>query len=243
VTTPPRFPPLFQGLATSGRTDPFTRACAQAALGCDSGLVVHNIAADMLGAAIVFAPELPLQQAMAAMIACGVGFQNALGALAPPEVAVFLTWAGGIQVNGANCGRLRVAASHSDPATEPAWLVVGLQVPLIPQSPDAPGLTPDLTCLYEEGCADVDPTLLLEAWTRHSLLWINRLIDDGPRALNDQWRGLAVGLGEEIAFDLGGTRHAGTFLGVDENFGMLLRHGDDTSLLPLSAILETGAVA
>ena len=153
----PSFPPLLAGLEVEGGTDPFAKACAEAALGCDAGTVVYNIGADRLAAAIVFAPEVALEDAMAMLPACGVGFQNALGALAPPEVAVHLTWEGGILVNGAACGGLRVAASTADPDAEPEWLVVGLTVPLIPDDPDAPGAAPDRTSLYEEGCVEVEP--------------------------------------------------------------------------------------
>ena len=112
----PDFPPLLSGLAVTD--DPFDAAIAQAALGCDAGLVVYNLRADALHAAIVFAPEVPLEDAIAMLPACGIGFQNALGALAPPEVAVHLDWQGGIRVNGATCGRLRSKAANSDPAQE-----------------------------------------------------------------------------------------------------------------------------
>lgn len=235
----PVFPPLFAGQAVSGRTDPFAKACTQAMLGCESGLVVHNLAADTMRAAIVFAPEVPLEQAMAVLIACGVGFQNALGALAPPEVAVHIGWQGEIYVNGARCGRLRAASSTSVPDEEPAWIVVGLELPLIPES-DAPGETPDQTCLYEEGCVEVDSTRLLEAWIRHSLVWINTLAEDGNRNLHAQWQGLAWNVGEDVTLDLGGTVFSGTFVGTDEDFGMLLRQGSETRILPLRLTLETG---
>ena len=67
----PVFPPLFAGQAVEGRTDPFAKACALAALGCDGGTVVYNIAADRLAATIVFAPEVVLEDAMAMLPACG----------------------------------------------------------------------------------------------------------------------------------------------------------------------------
>jgi len=236
----PTFPPLFTGQQVTGQADPFAKACSQALLGCDAGLVIHNINADALRAAIVFTPEVALEQAMAVMITCGVGFQNALGALAPPEVAVHLGWQGEILVNGAGCGRLRVAASHADPRTEPNWLVVGLEIPLIPPSENSLGYTPDKTCLYEEGCVDVNPQTLLEAWVRHSLVWINRWADDGVKPLHAEWRGLAQDQGEDISFDLAGERYKGTYVGVDEDFGMLLRSGDDTRVIPLSRCLEKG---
>jgi len=134
--TEPCFPPLLSGLAVTGAIDPFDKACAMAALGCDAGLIVHNITADRLMAALVMAPDVPLEDAMAMLPACGVGFQNALGALAPPEVAVHLDWDGGLRINGASCGRMRVAAGGTDPAAEPGWLVVGLDLPLMQVSAD-----------------------------------------------------------------------------------------------------------
>ena len=230
----PSFPPLMSGLAVTGGIDPFEKACAMAALGCDAGLIVHNITANRLMAAIVLAPEVPLEDAVAMWPACGVGFQNALGALAPPEVAVHLEWSGPIRVNGARCGALRAAAGGTDPAALPGWLVVGLELVLM-QTTDAPGNTPDKTALFDEGCVEVDPAMLLEAWARHTLIWITRWEEDGPAPLHAEWRGLAHRMGEEIT--QGGI--TGTWLGVDERFGMLLRAGETTHLLPLSAQLET----
>lgn len=230
----PSFPPLMSGLAVEGAIDPFEKAGAMAALGCDAGLIVHNITANQLLAAIVLVPEVPLEEAMAMLPACGIGFQNALGALAPPEVAVHLEWAGGLRVNGASCGRLRVAAGGTDPGAEPGWLVVGLDLPLM-QITERPGDRPDQTALYDEGCAEVDPVGLLEAWARHTLVWINRFEEGGAKALHAEWRGLAHGIGEAITLD--GCH--GTYLGVDERFGLLLRDGDTTHLIPLSTRLET----
>lgn len=234
----PVFPPLFHGQAVAGVIDPFAKACAQAALGCDAGLIVYNIGTDRLAAAIVFAPEVPLEDAMAMLPACGVGFQNALGSLAPPEVGVHLTWDGGILVNGAECGHLRVAAATSDPAAEPDWLVVGLDVPLIPEDPDAPGAAPGRTSLFEEGCVDVSPLQLLESWSRHTLVWINRWSEEGARPLHEEWRGLARDIGEDVELDHHHGLLGGTFVGIDERFGMLLRNGGETRLLPLSGLLN-----
>ena len=89
------FPPLMWGeAATDAALD---HAARRAALGCDAGLVSYILGADRVEAALVFAPEVPLSQAMTMLPLCGVGFQNALGALAPPEVAVHLDWDGGIR--------------------------------------------------------------------------------------------------------------------------------------------------
>ncbi|MEP2533029.1 DUF4444 domain-containing protein [Shimia sp.] len=240
MTNPPQFPPLFEGLALSGMADPFAKAQTQAIMGCDAGLVVYNLAADQLRAAIVFAPEVALREAMPVLIACGIGFQNALGALAPPEVAVHLGWTGGIFVNGAACGQLRIAASDTDEAAVPDWIVVGLNIPLIPPDPEAPGSAPGQTCLYEEGCVDVAPEDLLSAWVRHTLVWVNRMEEDGMKPLSEEWRGLGRDMGEDVSWTIQGTEETGLFVGVDEVFGALLRTENETRLLSLSRLLDKG---
>ena len=226
-------PPMMSGLAVSGAIDPFVTACAKASLGCDAGLLVYNVSLDRIGSALVFAPEVPLGKAMAMLPLCGVGLQNSLGALAPPEVAVHLGWSGEVRVNGARCGRFRVAASTDDEDAQPDWLVVGFEMPLI-SATQSPGDNVEETALYEEGCVDVDPVTLVESWARHTLNWIARWEDDGPRPLHAEWRGIAHGIGDAVRF--GGS--SGTFLGVDEDFGMLLRDGSDTRLFPLTDLLE-----
>ncbi|WP_037307320.1 biotin/lipoate--protein ligase family protein [Ruegeria halocynthiae] len=226
----PVFPPLLTGHSVQGGEDPFDRAKAMAALGCDAGTVVYNIQADRLRVAIVFAPEVPLQDAMAMLPLCAVGFQNALGALAPPEVAVHLGWDGLICVNGAKCGMFHAAASAIEPDKEPNWLVVGWELALL-QTSGAPGETPDITALYDEGCAEVSPTQLVESWSRHMLTWLNRWQEDGNSPLHGEWLGLLRGVGEPYG-------ETGVFLGTDERFGMLIRDGADTQLRPLTELLE-----
>jgi len=239
---PATFPPLFTGEAVSGSTDPFAKACARAMIGCDAGLLVHSITPDRICAAIVFAPEKPLEAAMIALIACGVGFQNAMGALAPPEVAVHLGWQGEVYVNGGRAGRLRAAASGTDPEKEPDWLVIGLEIDLLPQGEGETGDTPNETCLMMEGCGDISPIRLLESWSRHTLVWLNDVETDGPRALHEMWRGLAKGVGEALSLGVDDAP-TGIFVGVDAQFGLLLKVGTQTRLVPLSKCLETGETA
>ncbi len=233
------FPPLFEGETTQG--DPFALAQARAIEGCDAGLITHAITADHLRAALVLAPEVPLAQAVSMLITCGIGFSNALGALSPPEVAVHLEWDGRIRVNGAVCGRLRLAASTTDPEVEPDWLVIGLEVRLLPLDDVDPGLTPDRTSLFEEGCGEVAAKTLLESWSRHTLVWLNRWTEDGPAPLAAEWRGMVHGIGDTVTRPVDGTPVTGAFLGVDQDFGMLLKAGDQTHLIPLSALIEDPA--
>lgn len=111
------FPPLMWG--EEAPDSAFDHAVMRATLGCDAGLISYKLGAAQMEAALVFAPEVPLSKAIAMLPLCGVGFQNALGALAPPEVAVHLDWWGGIRVNGARCGRFRAMASETEPTAVP----------------------------------------------------------------------------------------------------------------------------
>ena len=225
-----RFPPLFTGQDALGG-DPFTMAVAAADIGCDAGLVIFDLAADRLRAAIVFAPDVTLAEAAVILPICGVGLQNAIGALGPPEVSVHLGWDGMIYVNGGRCGALRMAASGT-PEVEPDWLVIDLTLSLWPES-DETGLQPNQTALYAEGCAEIDAIELLEAWVRHTLVGINTWSDSGTGQIHREWRGLAHGL--EGSINVAG--HAGTYIGLDDSLGLLLKIDDKTTLIPLTANL------
>ena len=214
--------------------DPFVEACAKAQDGCDAGLVIYDLDASILRAAIVFAPEVPLSKAMVMLPLCAVGLQNALGALAPPEVGLHLDWDGGLRLNGASFGQLRVAASPGEPDAVPGWLVVGVDIVILPES-DNPGDQPDRTALYAEGCTDIELITLLEAWVRHTLVWINRWSEEGTAPLHREWSGLVWHADKQVAHD----GLSGAYLGVDEDFGLLLKVENETHLIPLTDLLET----
>ncbi len=238
MTVVPRFPPLLTGLAT-GPANPFVVACDKARRGVDAGLLAWSAGPERLRAALVLAPETPLGRAMAGYVACAVGVQNALGALAPAETAVHLEWSGGVRLNGGHVGGLHVAASTRDPAAAPDWMVVGLDLTLTLPGDFEPGETPDWTSLTDESCGEIVPVELLEAWARHALVRISDIDEPGAReSLHREWRGLLWRLGKTVSVPAGGTRHEGIFLGCDEDFGMLLRSGEDTRLIPLTDLIE-----
>lgn len=236
---PPAFPPLFREEVAGAGVDPFAKAISSAIIGCDPGLVIHQIEPHRLRAAIVLAPETSLEDAMAMVFAASLGFADALGALAPPEVGVHFDWPANLRVNGALCGSIHAAASDTPPDQEPDWLVIGLDVPIFPIA-DAgePGEIPDNTTLTEEGCGEISSNRLLESWARHSLVWINTWMSEGMVPLHADWRSRAYSMGEEITVNVNGQTRTGTYVGVDERGGLLLRVGEETTLLPLSQMLE-----
>ncbi|MCG3266565.1 biotin/lipoate--protein ligase family protein [Yoonia sp. I 8.24] len=214
-------PPLFHGVATVEQPSAVAERMARA--GCDAGTLVYNLSGAELQAAIIFAPEVPLAQAMAMLPVCGIGFQNALGALAPPEVAVNLKWDGRLMVNGASCGALTAAASTNTPDALPDWLIISLSLPLWSANA-VPGDTPDVTALYDEGCSDIAPADLVAAWARHTLIWVNQWSADGARAIHSAFAGL--------------WHKDGADLGLDPDLGLLRKSNGATTLTPLTTLLE-----
>ena len=226
------FPPLLTGVAVPG--DPFLAALESVATEVEPGTVFFGADPDRMQAAIVLAPEEPLGSALRVSFAVTLGLNDALGALAPPEVAVHLVWPDRIKVNGALCGRIAAKASTEDAAAEPDWLVVGVEVPLRDAGRDEPGRIARQTTLYEEGCGDITAPDLIEAWGRHMMNWLHIFLTEGFEPLHREWRGKADGLGETIDYP-----NAGEFLGLDELGGMILKAGDGTRILPLTAMLES----
>lgn len=232
--TRPSFPPMFRGEGLRADMDPFAKAISSAMRGIDPGLIIWSEDTTAAQAALVLAPEEPLERAMAVLFAAALGLSDALGALAPPEVAVHFVWPDRIKVNGALCGHLQVAASTTNAAEEPNWLVVGFDVPLLPVRGSEPGSTPDQTTLAEEGCGEITAAQLIGSWSRHTLVWINRYVDDGMGPLHGAWRDKCDTLGEVIE-----TPYAGVFMGLDELGGMLLKDASGTHNYPLTQMLET----
>ena len=231
------FPPLLTGEAATNGADPFVAAINAARIGTDAGLIIHDVTPENLRAAMVLAPECSLEDAMAGIFALAIGMGDALGALSPPEVAVHFEWPMGLRVNGAKCGQFRAAASHADPSAEPDWLVIGFDMPIVDYS-DNPGEDPDITNLYDEGCTEIQPDRLLESWSRHALVWLNRWADEGLAPLHADWRSRAHGMGKDITINRKSGVITGTFTGLDEQGGLLLTVDGKTILVPLSEMLE-----
>jgi BirA family transcriptional regulator, biotin operon repressor / biotin---[acetyl-CoA-carboxylase] ligase len=231
----PSLPPLFSG---SPAEAPFAAAIRAARDGTDAGLLTYRIRTEELSAALVLAPECPLQDAMAMVLAAANGFGDAFGALAPSEIACQFEWPGAIRINGARAGRIRAAASTADPAHEPDWLVVGLEIAFAAPEGAEPGETPDETSLREEGCGDIAPLRMLESWSRHTLVWIHEWLDGGIAKLHRDWLGRAYGHGRDVSVRLPRETLTGRFTGLDEKAGLLLTSGGATRLIPLTAMLE-----
>lgn len=231
----PDFPPLFDGRAVAD--DPFEAAVDAAQQGCDAGLLLYRPADAAIDAALVLAPEVPLEQAAAMLLVAGNGFADALGALAPPEIALHIEWPGLFRVEGARCGRVRAAVSDCGSGDIPRWLVVDLSVPLAAKTGAEPGEHPDVTSLQAEGIL-VSADELLGAWARHTMSWIARWEDEGMGPVHRDWTGRAWGLGGPATVATPAQTHTGTFQGLDERGGILLKGDAGTGVVPLTEVIE-----
>jgi biotin-(acetyl-CoA carboxylase) ligase len=230
----PDLPPLLRGARVLASEDPLAVAIDAARGGADPGLLAWSEDTKALRAAVTLAPEMALRQAIGVVFAAGLGMADSLGALAPPETAVHLAWPNRIRVNGAECGRLRAAASTADPDAVPDWLVIGVEIAVARRQIE-PGLAPELTALAEEATGITVPQLL-EAWSRHSLLWINRFVDDGFAPLRAAWLAKCDSVGGQVKAPA-----RGRFAGLHEHGGQLLETEHGMCLLPLTMMLEGAA--
>ncbi len=116
-------------------------------------------------------------------------------------------------MNGATCGRLRLAAPPcAAEAAVPDWLVVGFEAALAFPAGYEPGHDPERTCLHEEGFADVTGAELTATWARHLMAGLDRWQAAGPGRLSADF----------LARLLDGQDEAGLRRGIDPATGALV---------------------
>ena len=187
----PQLPPLLTAVAVASSHDVHDKAIALAA-SSEVGTVFYSEAVDRMHIAVVLSPEVAVADAGQMLFAMMIAAGDAIGALAPPEVAVSYQMPGYILLNKGRAGVVRVAV---DPAASsgsvPDWMVVSAEVMLATHDVDEESWQQssqyEHTSLSEEGGSHISRTRLVESCSRHFLVWINRWQDDGFRPLYDAW--------------------------------------------------------
>mgnify|MGYP002621014600 FL=1 len=120
----PQLPPLLTAVAVPANQDVHAKAIALAA-SSEVGTVFYSESADMMNIAVVLGPEVALADAGQMLFAMMIAVGDAIGALAPPEVAVSYQMPGYILLNKGRAGAVRITV---DPAAGagavPDWIVV-----------------------------------------------------------------------------------------------------------------------
>ncbi len=224
----PQFPPLFQGHGLDRDLDPDDVALSRVATGAAAaGDLFWSRRRDRLQYALVLEPEVGATEALGMVVVAMVAVGDAIGVLAPPEVAVTYRWPGTICANGAEIGSVRAAIpAGAGDTVPPDWLVLGLTL-AIEAAPDGPepGHRPERTSLQEEGCAGLDRTALVEAICRHLLTEIDAWSRDGLERSVRRWLERCPDHGQPVAFAIGDRMHRGIFTGLDANGSLVLEEG------------------
>ena len=174
--------------------------------------------------AVVMEPEVDRARCPAMALLAMVAFGDALGALAPPEVAVTYRWPNAIDVNGAEVGQVNLAM----PPAGADWLVVGLGVTVASTDPvgSEPGENVERTTLAEEGCQDLSGEALTEAVARHWVSWLHEWSEEGLAPVAAQWLSRRDAKDRLAGFE-------GRFRGLDDEGNAIVERGG-------SAVLDLG---
>lgn len=224
----PALPPLLTGHAVAAEADPAEAAFDGAADGryaagdvCWSGAETHAVAA------IVLEPECPLAVAlqMAPLLLVAIG--DALGSIGPPNLAITYRWPAGLLANGGDIGRVSLRAPACALLDEPDYIVVGFSIAMSLPEPvrSAPGRDTTMTALFEEGCGDLDRTLVIEAVARHFLSWLDGWQQDGFKSARPVLEGRLQDVGDRVTVPDGAGIAAGRLIGIGDD-GRLLLDGD-----------------
>lgn len=224
MTERPVFPPLFRPFAVTPELDPFERCLSIAGEGAEAGTLLWSIGPDACECAVVLAPEQALESSLPIVLVAMLGLGDALGALAPPVVAVTFGWPDRVEVNGGVVGGVRLACpGHVAAETVPDWLIVGFGIAMRSRwGDDARHDDLRRTTLADEGCGDIATIDLLEAFSRHFLGWINRWRESGVEPVKQAWLSRATGLGKPVQVEVDRHWKHGTFAGLTDTGAMRL---------------------
>ena len=221
----PNFPPLFRGKSLPLKTTTFSKAIEEAKKNIDPGLIIYNEDFGELNASLILAPDIKLKEALGMVLVNQMGLADSLGSLGPPELAIHFNWPNRIKVNGANCGYTFYKAATKLEEEIPEWLVIGINIPFLWSKSTESGRLPEETVLFEEGCSEITPISLLESWSRHTLVWLNRFLDEGLLPIHNAWCEKCENIGKKISYPKNGD-----FIGLDENGNMLLKKSNDITI-------------
>ena len=238
----PVFPPLLNGIAVAPGTDTARVATAAVMAGeAGAGDLYWSQSEDRLNMAIVLEPDVPLSRAAQVRHVLAVAFGDAFGAISPPEIGVHYRWPGDLLVNGARAGAITLDVPAGLSADQvPPWMVLGLDVAItLDLSVENPGELPDSTTLHEEGAGEVTRTMLIESVSRHFLTWVDGWMNEGFKAVHENWLGRAVGSDQDVTVCHAGTTVSGRVTGMDEEGNLLFTPADN----PVQAFALVDTVA
>ncbi len=222
MTPQPRVPPAYRLVSVEAAGDAVAEARRRASEGAEDGTLVWapGAADGNLHCAVILRPDDPDAAADQFVFVGALALGDAIGALISPGFEIACRWPGRVLVQG---GVVAEAAVGIDAGEAPEWIVVGAEVFLT----EAPAERQGAVSFVEQCSERVDRVEMLEAFSRHFLVWTNNWMDGGFAPLGEAWKRRAQGLGESLALGGDGTLR-GTFSDIDDGGRLILVAADGT---------------
>ena len=185
---PPLLPPILTPIPVVNGIDVFAKAIAVAGKS-ETGTVLYSENPEYVEVAIILSPEIPKIKCNQMLYIMMVASGDAIGALAPPEVAVTYAFPGFIFLNRGEAGLVKIeVAPSNDDQSIPDWMVVGLKLRLNNNIEiNENEIHADITSLADEGGGYVSRTRAIESLSRHFLAWISQWEDEGFKPVTEVW--------------------------------------------------------
>jgi biotin-(acetyl-CoA carboxylase) ligase len=185
---PPLLPPILTPIPVVNGIDVFAKAIAVAGKS-ETGTVLYSENPEYVEVAIILSPEIPKIKCNQMLSIMMVASGDAIGALAPPEVAVTYAFPGFIFLNRGEAGLVKVEiAPSNDDQSIPDWMVVGLKLRLNNNIEiNENEINADVTSLADEGGGYVSRTRAIESLSRHFLAWVSQWEDEGFKPVTEVW--------------------------------------------------------
>ncbi|MFK5980447.1 MAG: biotin/lipoate--protein ligase family protein [Rhizobiaceae bacterium] len=237
----PIFPPLLSGHKLTEGKDPVIWAKAQVTKGkLAAGDFVWVEGAKFLKFALVLEPEVSREHCGEMLYVGMVAFGDAAGALIPPEISVEYQWPSIILMNNAQIGFADLSLSQEDTDGIPNWLVLGMEVHIRPDElMQDPGLTVNVTSMWEEGCGGLTAERLLESTARNLVNAIHTWSEDGFKSAHQQWSGRQYDKIPMASAFWNEGEEPDVFVGMDEVGNALISKADETREIATLDALKT----
>jgi biotin-(acetyl-CoA carboxylase) ligase len=203
------------------------------------GTLLWSDSRGRLSLALLLVPDRGRDESAPVAIAGIVALGDAIGALAPPTIAVTNSWPDRLEVNAGLVGGVALDAIGPDPSA-PVRLILRADVAVASPGGAEPGHFPDLTSLAEEGCEEITPIGLLESFARHFLSWLHRWQEDGFAPLRASWRARGPRIGTPLAVALRGELQHGSFRDLGPGGELILQADGAERRIPLGEALASG---
>ena len=237
---PPLLPPILTPIPVVNGIDVFAKAIAVAGKS-ETGTVLYSENPEYVEVAIILSPEIPKIKCNQMLYIMMVASGDAIGALAPPEVAVTYAFPGFIFLNRGEAGLVKVEiAPSNDDQSIPDWMVVGLKLRLNNNIEiNENEINADVTSLADEGGGYVSRTRAIESLSRHFLAWVSQWEDEGFKPVTEVWnkrreetKVVTLKSGQEVSW-----------VGLDENgLAIVKSNAQELFLSPVDIIEQFGDI-